>query len=48
MHHPVVNACDALSIPELLALLARCSFTVSNDTAEHGNLRRHGTSGRTL
>ncbi len=33
MNHTAVNACDELTIPELLALLEGCSFCVSNDTS---------------
>ncbi|MCP5044976.1 MAG: glycosyltransferase family 9 protein [bacterium] len=33
MRQPAINGCDALSIPELLALLDRCNFTISNDTS---------------
>jgi len=33
MRQPAVNACDVLSIPELLALLDRCNFTITNDTS---------------
>ena len=33
MKHPVINACDELTIAELLVLLERCNLTVSNDTS---------------
>ncbi len=33
MSQPAVNSCDALSIAELLALLERCHFAISNDTS---------------
>lgn len=31
--HPLINACDQLSVPELAALLNRCHFVVVNDTS---------------
>ena len=33
MHHPAIDACDALSVGELLALLRACHLVVSNDTS---------------
>ena len=33
MRHPAIDACDRLSVPELLALLARCHLVVANDTS---------------
>ena len=33
MKEPAVDACDRLSVGELLALLRRCTLTVSNDTS---------------
>ena len=33
MHHPAIDACDELSVGELLALLRACHLVVSNDTS---------------
>jgi len=33
MREPSIDACDRLSVPELVALLESCRFVVSNDTS---------------